>query len=566
MSEGEREWQLATADDAAAERIAAALGLPQPMARLLVARGWATPEAARAALADDGAPLDDPEAMPGLPDAAAALADAIRLGRRIAVYGDFDVDGVTATALMVRALRTLGAEAAPFLPRRLDDGYGLTVAAARRCIETTRPNLIVTVDCGTHSDEAVRHIRRAGVDILITDHHHVAGAPAPATAVVNPRLGPPDAPWRDLSGVGVAFKLAVATAARLSRPLDGVPLYELAALGTVADCVALRGENRTLVRRGLAAMNAGVSMPGLEALRQIAGIGTIREAGQIAYALAPRLNAAGRLDTADIALELLMTDDHGRAVELAGCLDRLNRQRQRAEESVLTAAEAQAAAQPAAERAFAVVVAGAGWHAGVIGIVAARLAARHHRPAVVIATGETGAGRGSCRGIDELDLVAALGRCADVLRRYGGHAMAAGLDIEADRIPEFRRRFNEAVADCVGRRLPAPVTRLDAWIGLVDADLDMIEWIRRAGPYGHGHLPPTWGTRRVEVVDWRIAKERHAMMRIRQAGTLRRAVAFQQGHRPPPRGPIDVAFQLQPNEWRGTRSAELRVVDWRPAE
>ncbi len=558
-------WRLAAADDDAVQRLAAELGAPPPIARMLVARGWTTPEIARQALAPDYR-LPPPEVLSGMAGAAQVVARAVRARRRIAVYGDFDADGVTAAALLCRWLRGAGADVVPFLPQRLADGYGLTVPTVDRCLRTLQPDLVVTVDCGTHSDGAVRHVLERGVDIVVTDHHlAVAPSQVAPTAMVNPQLGPADGPGRELAGVGVALQLVRAIAQVLGRddPADDPAILELAAIGTVADCVPLRGTNRTLVRRALSRMVSDSALPGLRALRAVAKVGEIRDTWPLAFLLAPRLNAAGRLGTAEDALELLLTDNADRAQVLAGHLDRENRRRQEMEERILEAASAQLDEQPATEREFGVVVADPSWHPGVVGIVAGKLVARHRRPAVVIVLRPDGGGRGSCRGLESLDLTAILADCAGCLESWGGHAMAAGLDLAAGRLDDFRRAFNAAVCRHAGGALPPQQLSYDALLPLGDADVDLWDWIERAGPYGHGYPPPLWAAERLEILDWRVAKARHVLMRVRQGQVYRRAVAFQQAHCPRPQGPTDFLFELQINKWTGVRHPELRVAAWR---
>ncbi len=563
-------WRTAAVEETAAVRLAGDLSVPLPFARLLASRGVADREAADAFLQPRLKSLSDPAELPGMAAAASAVWAAVDTGRRIAVYGDYDVDGVSATALVVRALRALGASVEPFLPHRLEDGYGLTPDTVERCIDLHRPSLIVTVDCGTNSADAVERAREKGVEVVITDHHQSSCAPAPAVAVVNPRLAPPGRVWSDLAGVGVAFKLAHAVL-KLAREagragadaVDLRDLLDLVALGTVADCVALTGENRVLVRHGLDVIRRAPSI-GIRALMQVAGLKEDPDAWHIGFLLAPRLNAAGRLGTAEAALNLLLAADAGRAASIARDLDRANRERQELEQAIVAAAMERIDAQYDPARDFALVVADPDWHPGVIGIVASRLVARYHRPAVVIALNGEGGGRGSCRGIESVDLAAALRECSTLLGRCGGHAMAAGLDIEAKRVDEFRARFNEVVATRVNGRIPPPVQPVDAWLSLDEADESLLECIELARPCGQGNPAPVWAARDVEVEDWQVMKEKHVRMRVRQGPAVAQAVGFNLASRGRPDGPLDIAFELRRNTWNGRSSLQLQLRDFRP--
>ncbi|OQW97122.1 MAG: single-stranded-DNA-specific exonuclease RecJ, partial [Verrucomicrobia bacterium A1] len=458
----------------------------------------------------------------------------------------------------------------PFLPHRLEDGYGLTPDTVDRCIDLHRPALIVTVDCGTNSADAVERALSRGVGIVITDHHQASGPPAPARAVVNPRLGPPGRPWSELAGVGVAFKLAHAVL-KLARDagapgadaLDLRDQFDLVALGTVADCVPLTGENRVLVRHGLDVLRRAPSI-GIRALMQVAALKEEPDAWHIGFLLAPRLNAAGRLGTAEDSLNLLLAPDAARAASLARDLDRSNRERQEIERTIVDTAMARidAVFDPAGD--FALVVADRAWHPGVIGIVASRLVARYNRPAVVIALNDEGGGRGSCRGIPSVDLAAALRDCADLLHRCGGHAMAAGLDIDADRVDAFRTRLNEIVKARVNGRVPDPELSVDAWLRLEEADEELIGHIEKARPCGQGNPAPVWAARDVEVEDWKVMKEKHVRLRLRQGAEIRTAVGFNLAARGRPAGCIDIAFELRRDTWNGRNGLQLQLRDFRP--
>lgn len=564
-------WRTAAVDEAAAVLLAADLSFPIPFARLLAARGFADRAASEAFLNPRLKSLSEPGELPGMPAAAEAVWAAISSGKRIAVYGDYDVDGVSATALLVRVFRALGAAVDPFLPHRMEDGYGLTPDTVDRCIDLHRPALIVTVDCGTNSADAVERALARGVETVITDHHQASGPPAPARAVVNPRLGPPGRPWSDLAGVGVAFKLAHAVL-KLARAagatgadaLDLRDQLDLVALGTVADCVPLTGENRVLVRHGLDVLRRAPSI-GIRALMEAAALKEEPDAWHIGFLLAPRLNAAGRLGTAEDSLNLLLAPDAAKAASLARGLDLANRERQEIERKIVDTAMARIGPAFDPGRDFALVLADRAWHPGVIGIVASRLVARYNRPAVVIALNDEGGGRGSCRGIPTVDLAAALRECADLLHRCGGHAMAAGLDIDASRIDEFRVRLNAVVAARVNGRVPDPELSIDAWLQLEEANEDLIGHLENVRPCGQGNPSPVWAVRDVEVEDWQVMKEKHVSLRLRQGASVAQCVGFNLAQRGRPEGRIDVAFELRRNTWNGRTRLQLQIHDFRPA-
>jgi single-stranded-DNA-specific exonuclease len=559
-------WRVATADERPTETLAAELKLPLPAARLLVARGYAEPAAAehflRARLSD----LSEPERLPNITTAVERLAHALAAHEKIVIFGDYDADGLTSAALLVRFLRALGGAVAAFIPHRLDDGYGLTVPALEKCIAQHQPHLIVTVDCGTCSPDAVRS---AGVSLIVTDHHDPAGEISPALAVVNPKLGA-DPVLRQLAGVGVVFKLCHALLKHLRRatPQSAVDLkdfLDLVAIGTVADVVPLVGENRILVRHGLLRL-AQTQNPGLAALMEVAGSAKNPDAWHIGFVLGPRLNAVGRLGNAEKVLELLLTDDAGRARELAQQLDAANRERQEVEKRIVTEAmrEIDSFFKPAEH--FGLVVANANWHPGVVGIVAARLVQRYRRPVIVLAQAADGTCRGSCRSIEEFHLVAHLAQCADLLTRFGGHGLAAGVSLEAKNLPAFQQRFNELARTTLGQLDLRPTLRLDGWLSLREANDELHDALERLRPFGQQHPDPIWATRGVRLMGAprRMAKDTLGLT-LAGDGVLLRAVGFGMAQREVPAGPLDVAFHLRRQTWQGTTALQLQLCDFRPA-
>ncbi len=560
----EKIWRLAEADEPLTAAFAAELQLPHPVARLLAARGFGDVAAAEKFLRARLSDLTEPERLPNLPAAVARIAQALAQHEKIVVFGDYDADGLTSAALLVRVLRALGAEAAAFIPHRLDDGYGLTAQALAKCIEQHQPQLIITVDCGTCSAEA---IRSTPVPVIVTDHHDPAGELSPAFAVVNPKLGT-DAGLKLLAGVGVAFKLCHALLKHLrSRQVptavDLKDYLDLVAIGTVADVVPLTGENRILVRHGLLRL-AQTNKPGLTALMEVAGLAQNPDAWHIGFVIGPRLNAVGRLGNAHDVLELLLTEQPDRALELARKLDAANRERQTIEKTIVEEAmrEIDATFDPA--RDFGLVVAKATWHPGVVGIVAARLVQRYRRPAIVLAEEADGTCRGSCRSIEEFHLVEHLAQCAGLLTRYGGHGMAAGVSLLQENLGAFRQRFTALAQATLGGRDLRPTLRLDGWLALRDANEDLYAALERLRPFGQQHPDPVWAVRGVQVygAPRRMAKDTLGLT-IAGDGVLLRAIGFGMGKRDIPDGPLDIAFHLHRETWQGRTGLQLQLCDFR---
>ena len=568
-----RQWKTASGDDAAAGALARSLDLPSAMARLLTARGLRAPAAAEKFLHPRLSEMSDPFELPGMTEAVDRIQKAIQTKEPLALFGDYDVDGVTGVALLATVLRRFGVEPACFLPSRFDDGYGLTTTALRRCLETHRPALLLTVDCGTNSAAQVDEARQAGVDVVVTDHHEPSGDLARPTALVNPVMGGTPA-TRDLAGVGVAFKLCHALVKRALKEgwpnaarIDLREWLDLVAVGTVADVVPLRGENRILVRHGLGYLEQ-TRRVGLEALCEVSGLDTEINCYHIGFVLGPRLNAAGRLASAEDALTLLITEDRDHAWALAQRLDQANRERKRIEDAIREEAEAELDVHFDGERDFGLVAARRGWHVGTIGIVASRLCARYGRPTVVVAIDDEGRGRGSARSVEAVDVVGVLNRCAPLLLTYGGHQMAAGLSLAEENIAEFRRQFN---ALCAGKLQGAdlrPVQRVDAWVNLGEADRDLYTAMANLNPVGLGNPAPAWGARAVRPVGppTRVGKDgAHLKMTLAAGATQIEAIAFGMGKNDLPSGPLDVVFKLEEDSYQGRRKLVLHIQDLAPS-
>jgi len=550
-------WTIEACDPHEAASLAAALGLSQTTASVLVRRGYGDPEAAASFLAGE-LPGHDPFALGDMQEACDRIRAAIAAGTRICVHGDYDVDGICATALALIVLRELGADVDWHLPSRFEEGYGLAGQTLTR-LAANGFGLVLTVDCGITAVTEIRDARAAGLEVIVTDHHR-PGDELPDCPVVATK--PSSYPFPELSGTGVVFKLAEALLGtgddRLARHLD------LVALATIADVVPLVDENRALAIAGLRKLAAS-TRPGLKALMRAARVDpAVVDEGAVAFRLAPRINAAGRLGRPTAALELLLTDDEETARRIAGELEELNRERQAVEDRILREASAAIDAWPEARRnRSGYVLADAGWHEGVIGIVASRLVERYNRPVVLIA-GTDGDWKGSGRSIPALDLHAGLAACADYLERFGGHRAAAGLSIRPEAVDGLAEAFaayaDEHLADADLR----PVTPIDAIVPGSTLTLDLCAELRRLAPFGLGNPGVNLLVAGCELTELATVGEgKHLRFRVidggRPAGS---AIAFGLGSqldRFRRIGRYDVAFRLQENTWNGTTSPQLVV-------
>lgn len=564
----EKIWrEIAPPDETVASGLARELSLPPPIARLLVSRGHTDGHAARNFLTPRLSAIGDPFALPDMDAAVERIWRALDAGERIVVFGDYDVDGISSTALLVQTLRRLNADVHPFLPLRIDEGYGLGLDALERCLAEYNPGLIVTVDCGTGSVDAVLEARQRGVDVIVTDHHQPGEQRAPAVAVVNPKLGA-DESLHALAGVGVVFKLCHAIIKRgreMGRSAANMDLrayLDLVALGTIADIVPLVGENRILARHGLARIEDSESV-GLQALKEVAGIKGQVDAYEVGFQIAPRLNAAGRLGDAQQALALLLSEDAADSMRLAKMLDASNRERRDIEAATLEEAleELEARFDPA--RDMGLVVGREGWHPGVIGIVASRIVQHFHRPVVVVAVSEEG-GRGSCRSIDGVDVTAVLRSCAGHLAKFGGHTMAAGLELKPGQLDSFSEAFNAAAAEMLNGRDLRPVQRIDAWLDLDDVDDALMSAMERMKPFGLGNVTPVWGARAVRVVGKpRTVGHGHLKLLVAAGNQQFDAMGWGMAGRTVPDGPLDMAFHIRRNVFMGREKLVLNIQDFR---
>lgn len=566
-----RRWVLPPpADAAVVARLGRELRLPEPLCRLLAQRGYGDPAAARGFLRPHAGQIHPP-VMAGMDAAVARLRRAIDRRETILVHGDYDVDGICATALAVRALRLMGARAVPFVPHRLEDGYDLSDAGIAAAA-AAGARLILTVDCGIVAHQAIARAQAAGIDVIVTDHHTPGPVLPPAVAVVNPNRADCSYPNKSLAGVGVAYKVCCALAAELGYPADRLARFlDLVAVATVADLVQLTGENRALVRWGLKIL-PDTPNPGLRALLGSTGLAEKREitAGQVGFILAPRINAVGRMGEALRGVQLLLTDDPREAEAIAATLEAENRARQEVDARTLREAMALLDRSFDPERDRGVVLAADGWHAGVIGIVASRVVERIHRPTVMIALDGDGEGKGSARSVPGFHLYEAMRACSEHLVRFGGHRAAAGCAILPQRVEAFRAAFDAHARSALSHEQLVPEVRIDLVLALPQADAELCRLLRHAAPFGQGNPAPVFAVRGVDVAGYpRVVGRNHLKLTLAADGVHLDAVGWGMGERlrevHPAAGPFDVAFKLEENTWNGRTQLQAKLVDIRPA-
>jgi len=541
-------------------------GLGPLCAAVLSARGISSPSQAASLLDDGRGYFHDPFLLLDMEKAVDRILRALRSRERIAVYGDYDVDGITSTALLTCVLRSMGGEVYPYIPDRIEEGYGLNVPAIERMAEAGI-SLIVTVDCGVTAVDEVAFARGLGVDVVITDHHQCKEHIPDAVAVVDPRRPGCPYPFKELAGVGVALKLAVALAPADLRQSVLEEYLDLAAVGTVADVMSLTDENRTLVRRGLRRLSH-THRPGLTALLRETGTdGRPITTVTVGYTLAPRINAAGRMEQAEVALNLLLTDSPARGAQLAAALCELNRERQAIELEIYEQCLALLEEHPSLT-APSIVLAGEGWHQGVVGIVASRLSERYSCPTFMICL-DNGRGKGSCRSFGGFNLFAALEKCSDLLEGFGGHELAAGFTILEKNVPAFKARMDELVSLHAGGAPMETVLSVD--VELDDPELltlANVEELSRLEPFGTGNPKPIFSLTATVVSCSDVGGGRHMKLRLRSGRKLLDAIFFSvnsvtAGVAPGDR--VDVAFTPQINEFRSNRTVQLQLCDLRPS-
>ena len=545
-------------------------GLSPLLAQLLAQRGQEQPDAIRAFLeADYRSGMHDPMLMLGMAEAVARIAQAVQHAEPMAVYGDFDTDGVTAVTLLVQALTAMGGNIRPYIPHRAREGYGLNSQAVRQ-LAADGVRLLITVDCGISNAAEVAEAASLGLDVIVTDHHHPPAELPPALAILNPKQVGCAYPYKQLVGVGIAFKLVQALVKRglgLGE-LRGRDLLDVVALGTVADMGPLTGENRVLVKAGLDAIHSS-RRPGLKALIDVAGVVQSKvTSSDIGYMLAPRLNAAGRLDDAVLAYKLLLAEEQAAATIIAQELNRANRARQELTKQVQTLARERAESDGKHELPV-VVLDDAAFAAGVVGLVAGKLSEEWGRPVLLIERGETES-KGSARSIPGFSIIDALTACDDLFVRFGGHAAAAGFTIATANLPALEARLLELAEGHLSDGMLQPAITIDATVDLNELGWPMLDELLRLEPFGQANQQPLLMSPGVEVVDARPrgGDGQHLRLLLRKGGETYEAIAFRLGHLADAlrrRPLIDVVYTLEANEWNGERRLQLNVKDFRRA-
>ncbi|MGZ3572449.1 MAG: single-stranded-DNA-specific exonuclease RecJ [Gemmatimonadaceae bacterium] len=562
-------WILPKApDEEAVQALMTALSLPEIVCRLLLIRGYVSAEEAKLFLRPKLDRLHDPFGFLSMDKAVARLARAVREQELVFIHGDYDVDGICSTTILTRVIRGLGGKAMPFIPRRIEDGYDLSDAGVDAAMAASA-KVVVTCDCGTGAVAPIARLCGSGVDVIVTDHHLPSGDLPDCLAILNPKRHGDGYPDKDLAAVGVTFKLGLALARELGASDNFVwAMLDLVALATVADVAPLRGENRVFVRYGLK-MLAETRNIGMRALLRASGLdGKQLTAGRIGFILAPRLNAAGRLGHAIRGVELLLTDDEHQANIIARELEELNQRRQDIDRATLEQARERVLALDLDEM-FSIVLADDSWHPGVIGIVASRLVEEFGRPAVLIAlSGDQG--KGSGRSIPKFDLHGALGKAKDLLLRYGGHRVAAGVTIGRDMVPAFAARFNEIAHSVLTPADLVPEIRVDLEVSIDGMDGKLESVFRHFEPFGIGNPTPVLLARNVMIARPPRAVGKDGLKIVLDTGTgsldaigwglAGRAAEFQPGTK------VDVAFRLERDDYRGESYLQARVADIRVSE
>lgn len=562
-------WIVASPEPVAVAAVSAGAGVSPLLARCLLNRGLMDAPAAAGFLQPRLRGLADPFLIPNMERAVARLLAARAAGETVLIFGDYDVDGVTSTALLWESLTALGWKASYYLPNRLDEGYGLSPEAAEHCVKLFSPRLLLAVDCGSTAVGPIASLAARGIEVIVVDHHQVSDPAPSAVALVNPQLGPA---FREMCSAGLAFKLVHGLLKRLRESgiaeafaFDLRTHLDLAVLGTIADLVPLTGENRILARAGLERLES-TRREGLRALKAIARVDSPVGAHQVGFQLGPRLNAAGRLEDAEEALRLLLSKEPGESARLAQSLDARNRRRQEIERAICEEAVASITPRFRSEEDYVIVEGRDAWHIGVVGIVASRVVSQFHRPTIIFG-GDGGAWRGSGRSIEGFDLAAALRHCNEYLLRHGGHAMAAGLSMAAANLELFRARLNGHARSILRPEHLRPTLRLDAETTLAEMSLDRVEELARLEPCGMMNPAVRFVARNVSLLQppQRLGKEnQHVKFRLAASGGVMEAIWWNCGDAPLPKITFDIAFTPGINEYQGCRAVQLKVVDWRP--
>ena len=564
-------WSIAPPQPLLAESLAAGLKISSLLAQCLVNRGFSEAAHIEKFLTPRLKNLSDPFLLPDMDKAVDRLFQARDKGESIVIFGDYDVDGVTSSTLLLEVLGRLGWQVNAYLPNRMDEGYGLSRDGVENCLKKHRVQLLLAVDCGSTAVETISWLVEAGVEVIVLDHHQVSSPPPKAVALVNPQVEPTH--FTELCSVGLAFKLAHALVKRGretglpgAQDFDLRPLLDLVALGTIADLVPLAGENRILVTAGIERLNA-TRRPGLLALKKVAQSPENLGTHDVAFQLAPRLNASGRLETAEESLRLLLAESVEEAMPLAQNLDARNRERQKIEKTIVEEVIGGLRVKFDAQKDFVIVEGQLLWHIGVVGIVASRVLQEFYRPTLIIG-GENGEMRGSGRSIAGFDLAAALRECSDLLVRHGGHAMAAGLSVLPDKIDLLRERLNSIARRSLKPEDFHPPLKLDAEIGLDELNLNALSELDRLRPTGMGNPALQFCSRNLthkKPLQRIGANKQHVKMWVTNGPVTHEAVWWNAGNGSLPVGTFDLAFAPSLNDFNGRTSVQLKVLDWRSA-
>ncbi len=562
-------WQVAAVDAGLERQLAEELKIPLLLARLLINRGVKDSLSARLFLSPQLTQLHDPYLLNDMTPAVERIGQ-VRAGKeKVLVYGDYDVDGITGVTLLVSVLKKGGIAASYYIPHRVKEGYGLNKGAIE---EASREgvSLIITVDCGITAREEVAYARQKGIEVIVTDHHQPGENLPQAVAVINPGRKDSAYPFRELAGVGVVFKLvqALEMSAPGSHLSPGIREYlELVALGTIADVVPLRGENRILVKYGLQELSR-TKRPGLQALIEVAGIKSKEiTPAQVSFILAPRLNAGGRLGEAERGVKLLLAESKEEALPLARSLDEENKKRQQLESRVLDEGVSKIKEEVELKSEKVIILADESWHPGVVGIVASRLVEKFYRPVILIALDED-LGKGSARSIESFHLFQALKECQELLISLGGHSLAAGLTIARGKIKYLRKRMNEIARSQLSEEDLVSKLKLDSQLRLKDIDLQLIENLDLLGPFGKGNARPLFASSEVELFGSPyLVKNNHLKLRVAEGELVREAIGFKMGDKlselTGEAAAVDLAYSLEVNAWRGTKTIQLHLKDIR---
>jgi len=577
-------WSIMPSQPLLAGQLARGLNISPLLAQCLLNRGLSEPASIGCFLEPRLKQLADPFLLPNMESAVDRLFIALERHESIAIFGDYDVDGVTSTALLLEVLNHLGWKVNYYLPHRMDEGYGLSEEAVQNCLKKLPATLLLAVDCGSSSAASISQLQQRGIDVIVLDHHQVSSPPPPAVALVNPQLikqslgsaneNPAKAgDFRELCSVGLAFKLAHALVKRgratglvAATDFDLRPLLDLVALGTIADIVPLTGENRILTSAGLERLNR-TQRPGLIALKRVAQCPANIGVHEVAFQLAPRLNASGRLESAEEALRLLLAPELAEAFSLAQKMDARNTERQKIERNISEDVIRVVGAKFKPESDFVIVEAQTEWHIGVVGIVAARVLQQFYRPTIIVG-GDGQHWRGSGRSVAGFDLAAALRECAHLLVRHGGHAMAAGVTLDPANLDSLRTRLNELAKGALNAEQLQPPLQLDAEVGLDEMTLECLDLLQKLRPMGQGNPAVNLVSRNVthqRPLQRVGAEKQHVKMWITDGMSTQEAVWWRAGQQSLPVGKFDVAFVPQIDQYNGQSRVQLKMLDWRAA-